>query len=188
MSTSAIGAANAEIGQAGDAIALFADAARHDAGKMRQVRIDIERDAVQRHPLLHADADGGDLVLAAVALVGPAHPDADAVLAPFAAHVEGGERADDPFLQRGDETAHVRAAPLEIEHHVGDPLAGPVIGQLAAAPAVVDRKARLDHVAGFGAGAGGVERRVLQQPDEFGGSCRRRSPAARASMAATASS
>ena len=68
-----------------------------------------------------------------VALVRPAHPDADAVLAPLAAHVEGGERADDPFLQRRDEAAHVRAAALEVEHHIGHALAGPVIGELAAA-------------------------------------------------------
>ena len=75
--------------KAGDAVALLAHPARHDAGKMRQVRIDIERHAVQRHPLFHADADGGDLVLVAFAFVRPAHPDADAVLAPLAAHVEG---------------------------------------------------------------------------------------------------
>ena len=109
MSTSAIADRQAEIGEARHAVALLRHAARHDAGEMRQVRLDVERDAVQRHPLAHADADGGDLVLVAVALVRPAHPDADAVVAPLAAHVEGRKRADDPFLQRGDEGAHVAA-------------------------------------------------------------------------------
>ena len=93
----------AEIGEARHAVALLRHAARHDAGKMRQVRLDVQRDAVQRHPLAHADADGGDLVLVAVALVGPPHPDADAVVAPLAAHIECRKRADDPFLQGRDE-------------------------------------------------------------------------------------
>ena len=42
----------AEIGEAGDAVARVRDAARHDAGEMRQLRIDVERDAVQAHPAL----------------------------------------------------------------------------------------------------------------------------------------
>ena len=136
----------------------------------------LMRDAVQRHPVLHADADGGDLVLEACALVRPPHPDADAVLAPLAAHVEGGKRADDPFLQRGDEAAHVRPAPLEVEHHIGHPLAGAVIGQLPAAAGLRTPESAPRSVVGLGAGAGGVERRVLQQPDQFGRACRRRSP------------
>ena len=70
------------------------------------------------------------------AFVRPAHPDADAVLAPLAAHVEGGKRADDPFLQCGDEAPHVRPAPAQIEHHIGHALAGPVIGHLPAAAAL----------------------------------------------------
>ena len=87
----------------------------------------------RRHPALQPDADRRDLVLAAGALVRPAHPDADPVLAPLAAHVERRQRADDPFLQRRDEAAHVRAAALEVEHHIGDALARAVIGELPAA-------------------------------------------------------
>ncbi len=158
---------NAEIGQTCDAVALFAHPARHDAGKMREVRLHIERHAVQRDPLRHADADGGDLVLEAFAFVRPAHPDADAVLAPLAAHVEGGQRPDDPFLQRGDEAAHVRPAPLEVEHHIGHALARPVIGHLAAAAALEHRKARFDQLAGLGAGAGGIKGRVFEKPDQL---------------------
>jgi len=139
---------------------------------MREVGIDVDRQAVQRHPLLHTDADGGDLVLVAVALVGPAHPDADAVFAPLAAHVEGGQRADDPFLQRGDEAAHVRPAPPEVEHDVGHTLAGSVIGELAAAAGLVDGEAGGKHVLRLGAGAGGIKRWVLDEPDQLGGRAR----------------
>ena len=81
--------------------------------------------------------------------------------------LNAGERADDPFLERGDEAAHVRAAALEVEHDIGHPLAGAVIGELAAAPGRMDRKARLDQLLGLGAGAGGVERGVLEQPDQL---------------------
>ena len=120
-------------------------------------------------------------------LSGRRDPNADPVVAPLARDIECGERADDPFLQRGDKAADVRAAALEIEHDVGDPLAGAVIGQLPAAPAFVDRKPRVEQVSRLGAGARGIERRMLEQPDQF-----RRLPAAiaaaRASMAATASS
>ena len=48
-------------------------------------------------------------------------------------HVEGGQRADDPFLQRRHIAPHVRPAAVEVEHQVGHPLAGPVIGELPAA-------------------------------------------------------
>ena len=78
---------------------------------------------MQADPALHPDADGGDLVLAAGALVGAAHPHADPVLPALAGDVEGGERADQPFLEVGHEAAHVAAAPPEVEHHIGDALA-----------------------------------------------------------------
>ena len=132
---------------------------------MRKLRRDVDRDAVQRYPLAHADADGGDLVLAAFATLRPAHPNADAVLAPLATYVEDCQRSDDPFLQRGDEGAHVGLAPVEVEHDVGHALAGAVVGELAAAADVVHRKARLDQLRRLRAGTGGVERRMLQQPD-----------------------
>src|SRR5262249_13606564 len=60
-------------GKAGDGVALIADAARHDGGKMREVRIDVERHTVQGHPLLHADTNSSNLVLVTFALFGSAH-------------------------------------------------------------------------------------------------------------------
>ena len=92
-------------------------------------------------------------------------PDADPARPAFARDVEAGEGGDDPCLQIAHEAAHVGAAALQIQHHIGDPLARPVVGVLAAAPAAVDGKARrLDEVVLLGRRAGGVERRVLQQP------------------------
>ena len=76
-----------------------------------------------------------------------------------------------PISQRSsaaDIGAHVGPAALEVEHHIGDPLAGSVIGELAAAPGAKDREARVDQVAVLGAGAGGVERRMLEEPDALG--------------------
>ena len=102
------------------------------AWKCVELRLDIDRDAVERHPAPQPDADGGDLVLKAGALVRPRDPDADAVLAPFAANIEGRQRPDDPFLEARDIGPHVGPPPLQVEHHIGHPLAGAVIGELAA--------------------------------------------------------
>src|SRR5579862_9085155 len=125
---------------------------------MRKLRLDIERKTVQRHPALDADADRRDLVLVSVALVRPPHPYPDAVVASLAAHIEGGERADDPFFYGGDEAAHVRRAALEIEHDIADSLAGTVIGELAAAARGVHRESRFDHLLRQRRGPGGVKR------------------------------
>ena len=58
---------------------------------------------------------------------------------------------------------------VEVEHHIGDALAWAVIGVLPAAAAAIDRQAlRIEQVFGPCAGAGGVERRVLQQPHQLG--------------------
>ncbi len=75
---------------------------------------------------------------------------------------------DDPFLDRGDEAAHVRRAALEIEHDIADPLAGTVIGELPAAADHMHRKTRLDQLLRPRGCAGGVKRRVLEQPDQLG--------------------
>src|SRR5450631_2871802 len=130
---------------------------------MRKLRLDVERKSVQRHPALDADPDGGDLVLVSIALVRPPHPHADAVVAPLAVYIESGKRADDPFLDGGDESAHVRRTALEIEHDIADALAGAVIGELAAAARGMDGKSRLDQLLRPRRRAGGVERRMLDE-------------------------
>src|ERR1700686_4374392 len=89
----------------------------------------------------------------------PFYPYAAARLAALAAPVEGGQGPDDPFLQTGDVGAHVRPSPFQVQHHIGDPLAGAVIGELAAAAGLKHREAGVEQIAGPAAGAGGVERR-----------------------------
>ena len=101
-------------------------------------------------------------------------PDADAALAPLAAHAEAGEGADQPLLQRVDVAAHVarrhRAVRAgEVQHDIGHALAGAVIGPLpAAAGGEGGEAAGIGQLLRPGGGAGGVERRVLHQPDQFG--------------------
>src|SRR5215472_18512115 len=109
---------------------------------MRKVAIDVEGDTVQADPALHPDADGCDLVLAPGTLRGPAHPDADPVVAPLALDPQFRKGADDPFLERRHESPHVRASPPQIKHDIGDPLARTVIGELPAAARCMNREAR----------------------------------------------
>ncbi len=118
-----VGRRSAEVGEARHPV--LAHPAGHDAGKVREVRLDVEADAVEAHPAAHPDADRRDLVLDARTLLRPPHPDADPVLAPLSAHVEGVQRRDQPRLQAGHVGAQVRAAAVEVEHHVGHPLARP---------------------------------------------------------------
>src|ERR1700751_1924727 len=105
-------------------------AARHDAPKGRQIGRDIERKTVQCHPTLYANADRGNLILKTWPFVGAVHPDADPIAPPLAAYVETGERANEPFFQRGNKAAHIGRAPLEIEHPIDDALVWSVIGEL----------------------------------------------------------
>src|SRR6516165_9735694 len=146
--------------------AMLGDAAGDDAAVMVEVGVDVERHAVIGHPAPHAHADRGDLVLAAVR---PYHPDADPAGAAFAADAEPGEGTDHPFLETVDMAAHVAVAPDEIEHDIGDALTGAVEGVPAAAPgAVHGQPPRVEKLLVAGAGPGGVERRVFEQPDELG--------------------
>ena len=82
--------------------------------------------------------------------------------------VESLQRLDQPMFERGDVGSHVGPAALEVEHDVTDPLPGSVVGELAAASGAMDRKTGFDEVALFGARAGGVKRRMLEEPDAFG--------------------
>ena len=111
-------------------------------------------------PTAHPHADCSDLVFAAATSI---DPDADTIRPPLARNIEGSQRFDYPGLKITYESAHVAASLLQVEHDVGDPLAGSVIGELPAAPCAVDRKTvRLQEVRVPGAGSGGVERRMFQ--------------------------
>src|SRR5690242_17428360 len=133
---------------------------------MAELGIDIESDPVIAHPLPHAHSNGCDLFLVPVSSL---YPDTDTTIAAFAAHAEPGEGSDYPFFELVDVTAHILSAPAQIEHDVGDALSRAVIGVAAAAAGAVHRQpARLEKIFVAGAGPGGVERRVLEQPDKLG--------------------
>src|SRR4051794_31520410 len=101
---------------------------------------------MKRDPALQPDAYRRDLVLVLGSLVGSLDPDADPVLAPLATDIEGGERPHNQLLQARDIGPHVRPAALEVEHDIGHALAGPVIGELAAAPGRKDRESGIEQV------------------------------------------
>src|SRR5262249_45830291 len=99
--------------------------ARHNAGEVFEVRIDIERDAMEGDPVPHADADRGDLRAA--------DEDADLISMAVAFDAEGGKRSNQPVLQSPHEGPDVATVPVEVAHHIGDALSRAVIGVPAAA-------------------------------------------------------
>ena len=52
-------------------------------------------------------------------------------------------------LEAGDIGPHVGLPSLEVEHHIGHPLAGAVIGELPAAPGGKQRETGIEQVAGL---------------------------------------
>jgi hypothetical protein len=60
-------------------------------------------------------------------------PDTDPARTAFSADPEMGEGRDQPFLEITNIAAQICSpAPLQIEHHVSDPLARSMVGELAA--------------------------------------------------------
>src|SRR5688572_8260311 len=95
-------------------------------------------------------------------------PDADAPGRAAGDDAELGERADHPSFEGMDESPHVPAPALEVELDVDHALARAVIGVSPAAAGGVDRQAlRVEQLGRVGAGAGGVEGRMLEQPDQL---------------------
>src|SRR6478672_8447936 len=96
-------------------------------------------------------------------------PDADPPRLAPRLDVQAGERGDHPPLQRLDEVADVAAALVEVEHQIADPLAGTVVGVAPAAPGLEYREAGgVAELSRIGAGAGGKQGRMLEQPDQLG--------------------
>jgi len=135
---------------------------------MIEVGGDVQANPMKCHPFTDAHADGGDLVLGLGAFLRPSHPDADAVRAHFAGHVEGGQRGGEPAFEVGHEGAHIGLAAFQVQHHISHALAGPMIGVLPAASGLEDRKAfGINEIARVGACPRRVERGVFEQPDQF---------------------
>ena len=157
------GAVNAEVLQA--CHAMSGDAAGYDTGEMGQIGGDVERYPMIAHPAANAHADGGDLVFAAVVAN---HPDADSAGPSFAVHAQCSQCRDQPGFQVTHKGPDIGVAPLQIEHDIGNPLAGAMIGILAATSRAVDWKARrIEQVGVAGGGSCRIQGRMFQQPDGF---------------------
>src|SRR5690625_4567891 len=128
------------------------NAAGDDPIIMREIRFDIDRDAVKRHPTPHAHAYSGDLVLGRTSirerrLVRTADPDPDPALAALSPNLEIRKRRHHPALQRGDIAAQIPPARGQVQHDIGDALARPVIGPAPASSRLEDRETPLDQLA-----------------------------------------
>ncbi len=75
---------------------MVRDAAGHYAVIVAKIGGDVDRDAVERHPMTNPDPDGRDFCLAAIVL---RYPDADPVLASLAGDPECCKCLDDPALE-----------------------------------------------------------------------------------------
>ena len=145
---------------------------------------DIEREAVERDPALHAHAQRADLRFVGAL----ADPDPDAPVGAVRADAELGQGVDHPAFERMDEAADVLSAFFEVEHHIADALARAVIGVAAAATGFVDREAeRIEELGRVGAGAGG-EQGGCSSSHTHSRAVPSRIAAARCSMKASASS
>src|SRR5262249_54250419 len=129
---------NLEIGKAGDTVG--ANAARNDAGEVREVGRDVQRNTMERHPMPDADSDGRDFVFAIAAR----DPDAHAIRAPLAFDLKLGKCSDQPLLEIANIAADIRLALLEVEHRIDHALTGSVIGELSTASRFENGKARID--------------------------------------------
>ena len=79
------------------------------------------------------------------------------------------QRGNDPALQITDILFNIRKflTLLKVKHHINHALPRPVIGVLAAPPGLENRETRVQQIGVLRAGPGGIESRVLQQPDHI---------------------
>ena len=154
--------------------AVFHDSARDDAVEMAEVRVNIDREAVEADPFAQADADGGDLVFGFGAgghnrFVVTGDPDANATWADVSGDIELIECRDHPSFELFYKRAHILAAFANVEHHINHPLARSVIGVLPATFGFKNVKAAgVGQIGGFGGGSGRVKGGVFEQPYGFG--------------------
>lgn len=130
---------NAECGEAGDG--EFGNAAGDNAAEMREIRVDIDRQAVQGYPAPDAYADGSYFCFPSIAVVAP---DAYAPLCAARGDAEIGEGIDHPALDSMNEPPDIAAALRQVELNVGNALPRTMIGVAPAATSIKDGKALVD--------------------------------------------
>jgi hypothetical protein len=137
--------AAAEISQTRHAQVRHSDPTRNDPRKMRQIGINVQRNAVKADPAADPNADRGNFVFGndsprTLRFVGSPHPNAHPLVTPLAAHVEPMQGGDEPLFQGSNEGVQIRSPPSQIQHDIGDALTRSMIGELAAAAALVNRQ------------------------------------------------
>ena len=91
----------------------------------REVAAHIQREAVHRDPMAHADADRGDFALP--------DPDAGQTVASRGFDLVDREQLDEERLDPAQVTMQILAVTTEIDQKISDQLPRPVISRLAAA-------------------------------------------------------
>ena len=92
---------------------------------MREVRRDIEREAVPRHPLLHVNPDAGDLPAAC--------PHARESRTPLRRDIQDRERVDQRLLERAQIPVQILPVGAQVEDGIADQLARAMERHVAAA-------------------------------------------------------
>ena len=154
----------AEPREAGDAV--VGDPARHDAGEMREVRVEIDREAVHRHPACARARRSRRSWLrrrrcrGSRCRSGSGTAQASTPKSPSVAITQ----PSSAWTKR--RTSRPRA--IEVEQHVADPLARARDRYSARrARSRPPRSARSSSSCRRRAGPGGVDRRMLEQPDQL---------------------
>src|SRR5213080_2587693 len=101
------------------------DPARHDAPELGEVVRDVQGEAMPRHPLLHVDADAGDLA--------PSSPHTGIARVALSRDLELGQRFDQGPLQRAKVPVQVGLMTGQVENRITHELAGAVEGDVTAA-------------------------------------------------------
>ena len=146
---------------------VVSNAARNDALEMLELRIDVDGDSVKGHPVPDSDSNGRDFVFPCSFAL---NPYTNSVGSALASDVEVFEGVDNPLFKVVDEKPNVSFSFIEVEDGVCNSLPGPVVCVLAAPSGLVDGKAHgCKQIAFDGRCSRSVERRMFEEPDEFGG-------------------
>src|SRR5690606_41267410 len=136
---------------------MLAHATGHNSSEMAEIGRDIEAQPMEADPSADPDADGRDLVLSLLTLIGPAHPHTDSVRPALALDAEDRQRINHPAFERSDEGSNVTDPAAHVEHDIDDPLTRTVIGELpSTARSVHGESVWVDQVLPSSAGAGSV--------------------------------
>lgn len=145
---------------------MVSNAARNDAREVLELRIDVDGDSVEGHPVPDSDSDGCNFIFPHSFSLDPY---ADAVSSALAADVEVFEGVDNPLFEVADKKPDVAFSFIEVKDGVCNSLSGTVVCILAASSSLIDGKARGCKQVAFDRGRSrGVERGMFQEPDEFG--------------------